>query len=144
MSSFACSLIVAALAAVQIVHGSADLEYSASVSHLTPASFGDCAETPHVVEFYAPWCPHCQHFAPIYSAAADRYATANLVFGSVNCVNFGALCNANAVRGYPTIKLFHAGLCAAAGALFSGSRSHAVFNAWLVEHATSNFRTVVH
>jgi len=38
------------------------------------------------VEFYAPWCPHCQHFAPTYGDLATQYKNASSVnFFAVNC-----------------------------------------------------------
>lgn len=61
-----------------------------------------------VMEFYAPWCPHCKEFAEIYDKIADHYkgndkiliakmdATANEVEGLV-------------IHGYPTFKIYVAG-----------------------------------
>jgi len=59
------------------------------------------------VEFYAPWCPHCQHFAPTYGDLATQYKNASSVnFFAVNCEDHGDVCTANNVTGYPTIKAF--------------------------------------
>lgn len=85
--------------------------------------------------FYAHWCGHCQHYAPKFKALAKQYihapittaggsyalskdsalrsafsrddgAISGVQFYGVNCVKFQALCDAHAVRAYPTIKAF--------------------------------------
>ncbi|KAL1956884.1 hypothetical protein VTO42DRAFT_6732 [Malbranchea cinnamomea] len=59
-----------------------------------------------VVEFYAPWCGHCQNLKPAYEKAAKKLnGLANVA--AVNCDDDEnkAFCNQMGVRGFPTIKL---------------------------------------
>ena len=49
--------------------GTGDLPFSSNVGPLKGTDFSPnvaaCeASVPQIVDFYAPWCPHCQHFAP--------------------------------------------------------------------------------
>mmetsp|Transcript_23812 Transcript_23812/g.70346 ORF Transcript_23812/g.70346 Transcript_23812/m.70346 type:complete len:522 (-) Transcript_23812:2-1567(-) len=68
---------------------------------------------PRVVEFYAPWCSHCQHFKPTYVKLArdvtSTNAGADVRFYAVSCTAHGRICNDQGVKGYPCIKLFKAG-----------------------------------
>eukprot|EP00873_Tetraselmis_striata_P018593 jgi/Tetstr1/438857/TSEL_027366.t1 len=60
-----------------------------------------------MVEFYAPWCGHCQKLAPEWKKAAKELeGTARL--GAVDCDEDGnkALCSKYDVKGFPTIKAF--------------------------------------
>ena len=68
-----------------------------------------------VVEFYAPWCGHCQHFKPHYikvarqlTAAAPKLGT-EIDFHAVSCVAHKHVCNSQGVDGYPTIVVYPAG-----------------------------------
>ena len=59
------------------------------------------------VEFYAPWCGHCQKLAPDWSKAAKQLKPiqgANL--GAVDCDVEKDLCSQFGVKGFPTIKSF--------------------------------------
>ena len=62
------------------------------------------------VDFYAPWCPHCRVFAPIYDSDAEwfmsTYPSRHVRFGIVNCDRFGELCSEFKVTSYPTLKFF--------------------------------------
>jgi protein disulfide-isomerase A6 len=58
-----------------------------------------------VVEFFAPWCGHCKHFAPEYAKAAQSLRGIVKV-GAVNCDEQKEVCGAFSVQGFPTIKLF--------------------------------------
>lgn len=60
-----------------------------------------------VMDFYAPWCPHCRHFAPIWSRVAAKYSKLRTIkFGAVDCMHQEDLCRRFKVKGYPTIKAF--------------------------------------
>lgn len=59
-----------------------------------------------IVEFYAPWCGHCQKLAPAYEKAAVKLKGLAKVAG-VNCdldQNKG-FCGQMGVKGFPTLKL---------------------------------------
>ncbi|CAG8451175.1 3404_t:CDS:2 [Ambispora gerdemannii] len=60
---------------------------------------------PWFVEFFAPWCPHCQHLAPIWEELAPKLVN-KINIGSVDCTVEGDLCGQFEVRAYPTLKLF--------------------------------------
>lgn len=60
-----------------------------------------------IVEFYAPWCGHCQQLAPEYQKAAQ--ALKGIVnVGGVNCDDQKSICGQYGIRGFPTIKIFGA------------------------------------
>lgn len=60
-----------------------------------------------IVEFYAPWCGHCQSLAPQYKKVASNLKGLALV-GAVDCndKSNAALCGRFGIRGFPTLKLF--------------------------------------
>ena len=60
----------------------------------------------HIIEFYAPWCPHCQHFKPVYvelaREVAKRSISVNVFFHSVSCTLNQDTCATYEIEGYPT------------------------------------------
>ncbi|KAL3777648.1 hypothetical protein HJC23_005514, partial [Cyclotella cryptica] len=76
-----------------------------------PDSSPDFSPPPRVVEFYAPWCPHCKHFKPSFIKMANAvYAKQpKIKFHAVSCVAHSKLCKSQNVSGYPTVKLFREG-----------------------------------
>jgi len=85
-----------------------------AVMEITPDALREIFEhagttkTTTVVEFYAPWCPHCQHYAPVYNRVAEHFTgTPGVVFGAFDCVRFKTVCSANKINGFPTVKAFH-------------------------------------
>lgn len=58
-----------------------------------------------LVDFYAPWCPHCSHFAPQYERIARALASSNIKIGAVDCVETSSVCDDEKVEMYPSIRL---------------------------------------
>ncbi|KAG5187864.1 heat shock protein 40 like protein [Tribonema minus] len=83
---------------------SADLYDARSpVQHLAASKFpGVGARHIWLVEFYAPWCGHCQGMVPTLEALAKELAGIVKV-GAVNCEKEQQLCAKHGVQGYPTL-----------------------------------------
>lgn len=86
------------------------------ISHLPPP-FSILRFTCSTSEYYAPWCPHCQHFRSHYikfaeqvSAVLKEYGGPPVQFYAVSCTANKKLCAAQGVHGYPKIKLYAAGV----------------------------------
>lgn len=60
-----------------------------------------------VVEFYAPWCGHCQQLKPEYIKLASGLKGVVKV-GAVNADEHNAIGGQYGVKGFPTIKIFGA------------------------------------
>ena len=56
-------------------------------------------------------CSHCRHFAPRYVRVAAQVSVSHpdVRFHAVSCVAHKALCNAQNVTGYPTIRVYRGG-----------------------------------
>ncbi|KAI9891019.1 MAG: hypothetical protein M1814_003370 [Vezdaea aestivalis] len=63
-----------------------------------------------MVEFYAPWCGHCQSLKPAYEKAAKNLAGLAKV-AAVNCDEESnkAFCGTMGVQGFPTLKIIKPG-----------------------------------
>ena len=61
-----------------------------------------------LVEFYAPWCGHCQKLAPEWRDAAKRLkGEKGVKLGAMDCTGDDKeTCDTYKVKGFPTIKVF--------------------------------------
>ncbi|XP_068140091.1 protein disulfide-isomerase A6 homolog [Drosophila tropicalis] len=83
---------------------------SDGVVELTPSNFDKLVtndDSVWIVEFYAPWCGHCQSLVPEYIKLAKALKGVVKV-GSVNADEHNSLGGQFNVRGFPTIKIFGA------------------------------------
>lgn len=110
-----------------------DATLSPNVRHLTEEDFKPfLRKKKHVlVIFYAPWCGHCKRAKPEFSRAADRFADDPKVeFAAVDCTTQQALCSANDIKGYPTIKYFS--YYTHSRKMYSGGRTEEEFVAFMM------------
>jgi len=65
-----------------------------------------------LIDFYAPWCPHCQHFAPEYERLAlavshwnnqSKRGKPRILVAEVDCVRSPAACQQYSIKSYPSL-----------------------------------------
>jgi len=62
------------------------------------------------VKHYAPWCGHCKALAPKWTQFAEEMESdPNVIVAEVDCTVAREVCNAQGVRGYPTLRLYQNG-----------------------------------
>ncbi|XP_075084252.1 protein disulfide isomerase-like 1-4 [Nicotiana tabacum] len=99
------------------------------------------AKNKHVmVEFYAPWCGHCQALAPEYAAAATELKGENVLLAKVDATEEAELAQKYDVQGYPAVFFFIDGLHKP----YNGERNKDAIVSWIKKKtgpALSNITT---
>jgi thioredoxin domain-containing protein 5 len=85
----------------------------------------------HFVEFYAPWCGHCQRLAPTWDKLADSFQHDRSVsISKVDCDQFKSACTNFKVKGYPTLLWIVDGKVIEK---YAGARTHEDLKAFVVQ-----------
>ncbi|KAG7170078.1 DnaJ subfamily C member 10-like [Homarus americanus] len=63
------------------------------------------SKQPWLIDFYAPWCGHCQVFAPDFEDIAQAME-GSVNAGKLNCEKHRRVCQGAGVRAYPTVRLY--------------------------------------
>ena len=66
-----------------------------------------------LLEFYAPWCPHCQNLKPYFLFAGSKLQKKwgdSLRVGVVDCVENRDFCQAQNIMSYPEVRAFAFGI----------------------------------
>ncbi|KAK6619580.1 hypothetical protein RUM43_012337 [Polyplax serrata] len=100
------------LAGFAVLLAVADAQFSSNsdVISLTQSNFDKLvlgSDNIWLVEFFAPWCGHCQNLAPKYDKAASALRGVVKV-GAVNCDVEKELSRRFGITGFPQIKIFGA------------------------------------
>lgn len=66
------------------------------------------AESPVLVDFWAPWCPPCRMIAPAIDAVGQRYAGRARV-GKLNVDDHPVTAERYGIRSIPTLLVFQGG-----------------------------------
>mmetsp|Transcript_24437 Transcript_24437/g.30069 ORF Transcript_24437/g.30069 Transcript_24437/m.30069 type:complete len:221 (-) Transcript_24437:208-870(-) len=80
---------------------------SASVPSLTPDNYAELTDGKTVfIKFFAPWCGHCKKMAPDWEKLSTEWEGNDIgLVAEVDCTAEGKpLCDANGVKGFPTLK----------------------------------------
>ncbi|KAJ0967637.1 hypothetical protein J5N97_024554 [Dioscorea zingiberensis] len=79
---------------------------------LTDGNFSEFLESSRnvMVEFYAPWCGHCQALAPEYAAAATELKGSEVALAKVDATEENELAQKYEIQGFPTVLFFVDGI----------------------------------
>lgn len=91
-----------------------------------------------LLEFFAPWCGHCQRFKKEWLALTARLAreAPTVRVGAVDCAADEAECARQAVRGYPSVRLFGGGGAPALN--YSGPFRAGAVRDWVLRSAAAH------
>ncbi|MFH1675898.1 MAG: thioredoxin family protein [bacterium] len=80
-----------------------------ATQNLTNENFDEALKNNNIVilDFFAPWCPHCRQFGPVFEKSSEKHP--EVLFGMVNVEQETELKSRFGVGGIPTIIAFREG-----------------------------------
>uniref|UniRef100_T1KBH9 DnaJ homolog subfamily C member 10 n=1 Tax=Tetranychus urticae TaxID=32264 RepID=T1KBH9_TETUR len=60
----------------------------------------------YLVDYYAPWCAHCQTFAPDFEIVSKKLKEDGIKTAKIDCQEHVELCSKANVRAYPTLRFY--------------------------------------
>ncbi|GFS76046.1 protein disulfide-isomerase A6 [Nephila pilipes] len=85
-----------------------------------------------LVEFYAPWCGHCQRLAPHWAEAATELK-GKVKLGALDATVHTIMSSKFSVKGFPTIKFFPQGNKDGSAEEYDGGRTASDIVSWALE-----------
>ncbi|ODN03361.1 Protein disulfide-isomerase A6 [Orchesella cincta] len=96
------------------------------------------SDEPWLVEFFAPWCGHCQRLEPEWAKAATELK-GKVKVGALDATAHPGKASEYGVQGYPTIKFFPAGRKRSSDAEdYDGGRTADAIINWANDKATAS------
>ncbi|KAI1298129.1 Thioredoxin domain-containing protein 5 [Halotydeus destructor] len=93
----------------------------------------------HFVEFYAPWCGHCQRLVPIWEQLAQSFENDELVrISKIDCNEFREACKPWGVRGYPSLLWIVDGKVIEK---YQGERTHEALKKFVLDKVEADLAT---
>ena len=127
---------IAIMIVLNILAASDETEMEDLVVELTDETFSTMVSETRfmMVEFYAPWCGHCQNFAPQYSEAARslKDSQTEVKFAKLDATSQRETAEMMGIEGFPAFKLFRNGKPID----YSGERSAAGMVEWIKKKVT--------
>eukprot|EP00960_Hanusia_phi_P075813 768471-Hanusia_phi.AAC.3 len=121
-----------------------EVQWDDDVAVLNGRNFESVVErAPHVlVEFFAPWCGHCQKFEPVYQKVAShlRMERVNVMLAKVNAIEEPKLAQSVGVMGFPSLYWYAYGRMRR----YEGGKRNSSMVEWVSFHARRDAVQVVH
>ncbi|CAB3403471.1 unnamed protein product [Caenorhabditis bovis] len=95
----------------RVITKKAEDDFPGEVVVLTDSNFEKLvfnSKHPWMVEFFAPWCGHCQRLAPEWKEAAKKMG-GKVKFGALDATVHNQMAQKFGIQGFPTIKYFGPG-----------------------------------
>ncbi len=110
-------MILLFIVLLQVVLALEDLEKSKHMENLDADTLDNIissrSSTVYIIEAYAPWCHHCQDFAPFVTECSDKIAKdfkpKQVQMTRINCAIYKDECEKLKIIGFPTVLAYYHG-----------------------------------
>ena len=113
-------------------------EESPHVHKLTDANFESAFNVTSnwLIEFYTPWCGHCQELLPKFAKAAEENQDIRVKYGKVDATKETNLAKTYKIKSYPTILWMTKKDGIIQSTIYKGEREPIFFNNYIKEEMT--------